>query len=99
MRTAIYSDDPDAIPALADKIDRLEAKRSRIKAYNATCRKGARDVTKLNAVEQTELVSIARNCPYMLGRHGEMPAWKLSNLGATINAARKRKAELEAVAL
>jgi hypothetical protein len=39
---AIYSDDPDAVERLREKIAGLEAERDRIKAYNATCRKRAR---------------------------------------------------------
>ena len=39
---AIYSDDPDAIPALEARLAKLEAKRERIKADNAAFRKAVK---------------------------------------------------------
>lgn len=39
---AIYSDDPDAIERLVERIAELEAKRTKIKAHNATARKEGR---------------------------------------------------------
>lgn len=89
---AIYSDDEDACERLREKIAALEAKRDRYKAYNASCRqrRTAGDTALLDDAQRAELLSIARNCPYQLGKHGEFPGYATSNLGATINAARKR---------
>ncbi|HZL05667.1 MAG TPA: DUF3560 domain-containing protein [Coriobacteriia bacterium] len=89
---AIYSDDPDAADALRAKIDKLEAQRARIKAYNASCRehKAASDASLLDDRQRADLLSIAKNCPYQLGKFGQMPGYATTNLGATINAAKKR---------
>jgi hypothetical protein len=91
---AIYSDDPDAVEALEAKIVRLEAERGRIKAYNASCRKGAPNPTILDDRQRAGLESVSRVAAYQLGKHGEMPGYALSNLGATINAAKRRLAGL-----
>lgn len=92
---AIYSDDEDAIERLRDKIERLEAERARIKAYNASCRKGAPDASVLDEKQRAQLASITAHCPYQLGKGGAFPAYATSNLGGTINTARKRLAALE----
>ena len=92
---AIYSDDPDAIERLRDKLAGLEAERARIKAYNASCRKGARDLSLLDEAQQAKLLSIAEVCAYQLGAKGEMPAYVASNLSGVITSTRKRLAALE----
>lgn len=97
---AIYSDDPDAIERLREKIAALEGQRDRIKAYNASCRKAAKsggvgDVALLDASEQADLATTIRVCPYQLRAGHALPAYKLSNLGGTITNARKRLAGLE----
>lgn len=92
---AIYSDDPDAIDALKARIGTLEAERDRIKAYNATCKKGTRDVTILDAAQQATLVSVAQYSAYQLGKHGELPSYALSNLSGNIARNRERLARLE----
>lgn len=95
---AIYSDDPDAIVRLRERLAELEAERDRIKRYNASCRKGARDLSILTAAEQADLASTARACPYMIGKNGEMPKYHLANLSGNIGRQRKRLAQLEAAA-
>ena len=87
---AIYSDDPDAIEQLEKRIIGLEAERERIKAYNISCRKGARDVSLLDEKQQADLVTIARVASYQLGKNGEFPAYSLSNLSGNIAQQRKR---------
>lgn len=93
---AIYSDDPDAIEAFEARIADLEAERDRIKAYNASCRKGARNVDLLDEHQQAELVSLARVAAFQIGKHGEFPAYVLSNLAGNINRNKKRLAALQA---
>lgn len=88
---AIYDDDPDAIDRLAEKIARLHAERDRIKAYNASCRKGARDLGLLDDAQRADLESIARYAAYQLGANGEFPKYALSNLGANIRRLEKRR--------
>lgn len=87
---SIFSDDHDAIQRLTEKIEKLTAERDRIKAYNASCKKGQGDVTLLDDAQQRSLVSVARACPYQIGKNGEMPGYALSNLSATIRTAQKR---------
>jgi hypothetical protein len=82
---AIYSDDPDAIEALKVRIAGLEAERDRIKAYNASCRKGARDTSLLDENQQANLASIARVCPYQLGKNGAYPSYATANLSGNIS--------------
>jgi hypothetical protein len=97
---AIYSDDTDAVDRLREKLERLEAERDRIKTYNASCRKAAKtggtgDTSLLLEEERRDLAATARACPYMIGKGGSMPAYKLTNLGGVITSTRKRLAELE----
>jgi hypothetical protein len=92
---AVYSDDGDAIERLSVRVAGREAERGRIKAYNASCRKGARDVSLLDDQQRAQLVATARACAWQLGKRGEMPAYVLTNLGAAIRTDRKRLAELE----
>lgn len=92
---AIYDDDPDAIDALTAKLGRLEAERERIKAYNATCRKGAPDVSLLDARQLASLESQARHqAAYHARIKGQMAPYALSNLSGVISATRKRIAAL-----
>jgi len=97
---AIYSDDDDAIERLRERIAELEAERERLKAYNASARKAAKqggvgDTSLLTAGERKELAGIAKACSYMLGPGGAMPSYKLTNLGGNIARNRKRLAGLE----
>ena len=100
LRTSIYSDDADAIEQLTAKIDRLEAERDRIKRYNASCRKAAKtggtgDLSILTEAEREDLATTARVAPYMIGKGGSMPAYKLTNLGGNISRLRERLAGLQ----
>lgn len=92
---SIYSDDDNAIEALEARIAEREAERARIKAYNASCRKGKRDVNLLDAKQQADLVSIARVCAYQLGKNGEMPAYVAANLSGNIRQDRLRIATIK----
>jgi hypothetical protein len=92
---AIYSDDDDAIERLAERIAGLEAERDRIKAYNASCRKGKADESLLDAAQVASLESVRRHCPYQLGKQGQMPGYALSNLSGNIAKQRARLAGLQ----
>jgi hypothetical protein len=85
---AIYSDDEDAIEQLAARVARLEAERDRIKAYNASCRKGARDVTLLDEKQQRDLAAGMR--VGVMGAGGQFPSYHLTNLSGNIARNRKR---------
>lgn len=98
---AIYTDDEDADERLTEKIAGLEAKRDRIKAYNASCRKAAKtggvgDTSLLSEAERKSLAATARACAYMLGVGGGMPRYELTNLSANIGRLKKRLAGLDA---
>lgn len=95
LASSIYSDDPDAIERLQAKLADLEAERARIKAYNASCRKGRRDVSLLTEREQEALLSAIRFQPQAC-KGGAMPSYHLSNLSGRIKATRDRIARLEA---
>lgn len=97
---SIYSDDADAVERLREKLAALEAKRERIKAFNASCRKAAKqggvgDTSLLDEADRRELAGTAKAAPYMLGAGGQMPRYKLTNLGGVITSTRKRLAQLE----
>lgn len=91
---SIYSDDPDALERLQERIADLEAERARWKAYNASCRKGERDPSLLDAKQQADIESVARYAPYQLGTNGAAPSYVLTNLGGNINRQKKRLEEL-----
>lgn len=95
LATSIFSDDDDAVERLEEKIARLEAKRDRVKAYNASCRKGQRDVSLLDEAQQEDLATIARVCPYQLGNNGAGPSYWTSNTSAEIRRCKQRLAQIK----
>jgi hypothetical protein len=97
LERSIYSDDPDAIEALEARIAELEAERSRIKAYNASCRKGKPDTSLLDESQRETLLSVARVQAWALGKNGSFPSYHLQNLGGNINRNRKRLEALKQV--
>jgi hypothetical protein len=96
---AIYSDDPDAVERLTERIADLEAQRDRIKRYNASCRKAAKvgevgDLSLLDDHQRQEILTLARVCAYQVRDGGGFPAYVTSNLGGQITRNRKRLASL-----
>lgn len=91
---AIYSDDPDAIEQLEVRIAGLEAERDRIKAFNASCRKGQPDRALLDEDQQASLRSSEKFCPYQLGKNGAYPSYALANLSGNITRNRQRLEQL-----
>ena len=94
---AIYSDDNNAIGALRARIELLEAERARIKAYNATCRKGAPDVSLLDAGQRAQLESALKYSAHAC-KGGAFPGYGLSNLSGNIGKQRARLEQLERAA-
>lgn len=90
---SIYSDDEDAVERLEERVTALEAERDRIKAYNASCRKGAPDLSLLDEDQKADLASCLRFQPYAC-KNGAMPGYVLTNLGGNI---RRNKERLEAL--
>lgn len=95
LARSIYSDDVDAVERLEERIAGLEAERERIKAYNASCRRGARDVSLLDEKQQADLASTARVCSWQIGSKGEAPAYWLQNLGGNIRRNRERLEQIK----
>ncbi len=91
---AIYSDDPDALARLRERIAELESERDTIKAYNAACRKGTADATTLPPKLARELVSSIRVWGEGQCAGGRFPAYTLRNLSANISRNRKRLEKL-----
>ena len=94
LRGAIYSDDPDAIEQLEKRIAGLEAERERIKAYNASCRRGQTDESLLDEAQRASLASVREYAPFQLGKNGAFPAYALSNLSGNIKRNRDRLVDL-----
>lgn len=93
---AIYSDDENAVEALADRIAGLELERDAWKAYNAACRKAGRPtpeaVQLLSESQQRTLESMAN--ARQIRSNGAAPAYATSNLSGNIKRNRDRLAAL-----
>ena len=87
---SIYSDDPDAIERLQEKIDGLEERRDRIKDLNRRIRKGE-SLDNLGLTEK-EIGDLAMAAAWH--NRKTFPPYILQNLGGNINRAKKRLAEL-----
>ena len=74
---AIYSDDPDAIERLTEKLAKLEAQRQRVKTVNARYRKEHR-------LQLKEMTAYGRS------QAMPFPAYVLTNLSGVISNTRKR---------
>jgi hypothetical protein len=81
---AIYSDDPDAIERLEEKLAGLEAQRETMKARNAAFRKAHRAELK------------AQTSAYQRDQAMPHQAYELQNLGGNISRARERLKRLKA---
>lgn len=82
LETTIFSDDENAIAELEARITEREAERDGIKAFNASCRKGAPDVMLLSDHWRTRYEA--------LYKRGPLPAYALSNLSGRIKTDRDR---------
>lgn len=87
---SIYSDDEDAVQRLRERIAGLEAERDRIKAFNASARRGQPDESLLDERQRAALDSVRRHTPYALSKGGGFPAYALSNLSGNIKRNRDR---------
>ncbi|HXN62321.1 MAG TPA: hypothetical protein VN886_17890 [Acidimicrobiales bacterium] len=96
---AIYSDDPDAVERLTERIALLEAERDRVKRFNAACREAgqvtAAALEVLTPAEREHYAGTAHTCSAFLGKAGQMPAYVLQNLAGNITRQRQRLAQLE----
>lgn len=102
LRTSIFSDDPDAMEALADKVKALEAQRATIKTINAAWRKAGKPkaddatgwakVAELvgNAIASSTITDARCNQARDFLDRGPFPAYVLQNLGGNIKRCRDR---------
>lgn len=99
LDVSIYSDDPDAVERLRERIAGLEAERNRVKAFNATCRKGEPDWSLIEEREKRNLQRTAEVCAYSVtdraGKFKGFPGYHLTNLSGNIARQRKRLKALE----
>lgn len=91
---AIYSDDPDAVARLTERIAALERERDTIKAYNAACRRGTADPATLPDELARELADSIKAWGDIQCPGGRFPSYTLSNLQANIRRNRKRLEQL-----
>lgn len=91
---AVYSDDPDAVEQLTARLAALEAERARVKAYNATCRKGTPNRSLLDDRQRADLDQCIAAWGELQCKGGAFPAYHLSNLSGRISATKKRLAAL-----
>lgn len=92
---SIYSDDPDAIEQLQARIAGLEAERDRVKRYNATCRKGAPDLSILDDTQRRDLLGMIRVWGDIQCKGGAFPGYHLTGLSSNINRNKKRLEQLQ----
>lgn len=92
---SVFSDDADAIERLRERITTREAERNRIKAFNASCRKGSPDESVLTERERADIATTRRVAPYQLSTGGGFPRYALTNLGAVIRKDKERIADIE----
>jgi hypothetical protein len=109
LETTIFSDDPDAIDALKEKIAKLEARRESLKAINAAYRKakgapGWSLECMRNEYERTAFApgespmekawaNLKAQCPW---EKKPVPTYELTNLGANIRRLEDRVKVIEA---
>ena len=96
---AIYSDDDDAVDRLTAKIADLVAKRDRIAAFNASCRKAAKtggtgDFSLLDDAMRANWDVVNKYTHYNIGPGGALPSYASSNLSGNISRLRARLASL-----
>lgn len=87
LDNTIFSDDPDAVERLREKIKFLEAKKNRMKEVNKALRKGNTDI--LTDEEKKHLEGNKRFCGSYCYQ-----SFELTNLGANIRRYKKRLEKL-----
>lgn len=100
LEVSIYSDDPDAVERLTERIAGLEAKRERIKTVNKLIRKVGLQAAlpDLTDDEKRELLDLMRLCPYHKVEERGFPSYALTNLGGNISRQRERLTQITAKA-
>ena len=101
LKTNIYSDDPDALEAIAEKIARLEELQDNVKIVNAICRK--KKLTDAEKIAEIELRTGWRKLERVeywvieqVVKDGGFPPWVLSNNGANMRRLQQRAEDIKA---
>lgn len=93
---AIYSDNPQAVNLLTDKVAELKAEQAEMKRINAALRRGADfDALPMSEAHRAELLLIERVQAYYQPRTKGFPPYKLTGINAKIKAAKQRAAVVE----
>jgi len=93
---AIYTDNPQAVDLLSDKVKILEAEQAEMKRINAALRKGADfETLEMSERHRADLLTIARVQAYYQPLTKGFPPYALSNLSAQIRTAKKRAEQVE----
>ncbi len=93
---AIFSDNPEAVDLLSEKVNELKAEQTEMKRINAALRKGA-DFNTLEMSEEhrNELLIIERVQAYYQPLKRGFPPYMLTSVNAKIRTAEKRAAIVE----
>lgn len=93
---AIYSDNPQAVDLLTDKVTELKAEQAEMKRINAALRKGADfDTLEMSEAHRAELLLIARVQAYYQPLKKGFPPYQLTSINTRIKTAEKRAALVE----
>lgn len=92
----IFSDDPQAIEKLSNKIEILERDQAFMKEINKGYKKHGKEWVKTKVSLDTYHFYI-RETEYSWNKGKFFPTWALTNNGSTIRTAKKRLEQLEKV--
>jgi len=93
---AIYSDNPQAVELLDDKLQELLAEQTEVKRINAALRKGADFFTlEMSEEHRLELLSVNKHQGYYQPLKKGFPPYMLTSLSTKIRTAKKRSTQVE----
>lgn len=93
---AIYSDNPQAVDMLSDKVAELEAESKEMKRINAALRKGADfDTLEMSDAHRDDLLSIEKHQAYYSPRTRGFPPYMLTSVSTKLKTAKKRAEQVE----
>jgi len=94
--SAIYSDNPQAVDLLAEKINELKAEQAEMKRINAALRKGADfDALEMSDAHRKDLLDVERFQAYYQPRTKGFPPYMLTSVNTKLKTAEKRAALVE----
>ena len=101
LKTSIFSDDDNAVKALREKIDTLDAKRKRMRRINAAHKAFVKDPAALDLAKWADLTEeertrIRRYEPAYSWEPHPFPPYSFQNVGGRISQAKKRITAIEA---